>query len=56
MVVINGLDRSRHAPICCLATYFFHVTYLQWSLSRFTRNTLIEVAILNPGHSYIPTY
>ena len=22
-VVINGLDRSEHAPVCCLATYFY---------------------------------
>ena len=30
---------------------FLRVTYLQRSLSRFTRKTLIEAAILNPGHS-----
>ena len=22
-VVINGLDRSGHTPVCCLATYFY---------------------------------
>ena len=33
---------------------FLRVTHLQWSLSRFMRNTLIEATILNPGHSYIP--
>ena len=39
---------------------FLRVTHIQWSLSHFMRNTctctLIEVAILNPGHSYICTY
>ena len=35
---------------------FLLVTHLQRSLSHFTRNTLIEAAILNPGHSkYQPT-
>ena len=55
MVVINGFGRSTHTSICCLAT-FLHVTPLLRKLSHFTRNTLIEVAILRPGHSYIPTY
>ena len=55
-VAINGFNRSGHASVCCLATYFYIVTHVQQSLSRFTRNTLIEVAILNPGHFYIPTY
>ena len=35
---------------------FLRVTHLERSLCRFTCNTLIEAAILNPGHSYIPTY
>ena len=43
---------SRMLPIYL----FLHTTHLQRSLSRFTHNTLIEVAILNLGHSYIPTY
>ena len=32
-----------------LSYLFLHVTHLQRSLSRFTRNTLIEAAILFPG-------
>ena len=32
---------------------FLRVTYIQQNLSRFTCDTLIEAAILNPGHSYI---
>ena len=32
---------------------FLRVTHLQRSLSHFTHNTLIEVAILFPDHSYI---
>ena len=32
---------------------FLRVTHQQRSLSCFTRNTVIEMAILNLGHSYI---
>ena len=46
-VVVNGFDRSRHTPICCLSAIRLH----QIS-SHFTCNTLVEVAILFWGHSY----
>ena len=56
-VVINGFDRSGYTPVCCMSSYLFlRVTLLQWSLSRFMCNTLIEAAILKPDHSYVPTY
>ena len=31
-------------PYAAYSYLFLRVTYLQWSLSHFTRNTLIEVA------------
>ena len=36
-VVIYGLAWCRHAPICCLATFFKWVTNLWWSLSYLTQ-------------------
>ena len=56
----NGIYKwlqQKRAHSRMLPSYLFLlVTHLQRILSRFTHNTLIKVAILNPGHSYIPTY
>ena len=42
--------RQKRARFSMLSSYLFlHVTHLQQSLSRFTRNTLIEAAIFKSG-------
>ena len=53
MVVINGFDRSGHAPIMLPSYLFLSVIQLRQSLSHFTRNTLIEAAIY---FQVIPTH
>ena len=56
---------SSYKWLCLMRTYshmlpsylfFLYLAPLQWNLGCFTCNTLIEVAILFWGHSYIPTY
>ena len=48
----HGSDRSGHASVCCLATYFdSNPSIAEFEPFYASCNTLIEAAILFPGHS-----